>query len=96
MENLIKKMMLLIDVFFVLLLCFVVLLFTMFLNKNVAVCRVGQYEINPHMLAVVTISVFSYIFIIVKISTMEFSEIYNRMVSLLYGGKNLKNRGKKL
>ncbi len=67
------------DVLFVLILCFVVLLTTMFIQRNQPVVGANGYEIGIISLSIVIISVVCYFFFLVKRSKGELKEIVDRV-----------------
>jgi len=64
---------LLFDIFFVLLLCFILLLFTMLLDKGTETARTGSYVVSPLMISFVGISVAAYVYFLLQSGTHEFS-----------------------
>jgi hypothetical protein len=73
-----QTFLLLFDIFFVLLLCFILLLFTMLLDKGTETARTGSYVLSPLMMSFVAISVAAYMYFMLRSSTHEFSCILKR------------------
>ena len=71
------------DIFFVLFLCFALLMFTMILNRGEEMQASGIYVIDPLMLATVIISVLAYLYFMTKTSVRELSSILSSVIDLL-------------
>ena len=84
---------LIIDIFFVLFLCFVLLMFTMILNKDGEMQAAGVYVVDPLMLASVIISVSVYLYFMIKASEREFSSILSDKVVFLSSEHTAKEKG---
>ena len=84
---------LIIDIFFVLFLCFVLLMFTMILNKDGEMQAAGVYVVDPVMLASVIISVSVYLYFMIKTSEREFSSILSDKIVLLSSEHTAKENG---
>ena len=79
MKNNENTFILILDIFFVLFLCFILLLFTLLLNKGGEMQIAGKYIINPTMLAAVITSVFVYLYFMTKASVRELTSILSDM-----------------
>jgi len=79
MKNNESTFILILDIFFVLFLCFILLLFTLLLNRGGEMQTAGKYIINPTMLAAVIISVFVYLYFMTKTSVRELTSILSDM-----------------
>lgn len=84
---------LIIDIFFVLFLCFVLLMFTMILNKDGEMQAAGVYVVDPVMLASVIISVLVYLYFMIKTSEREFSSILSDKIVLMASEHTAKENG---
>ena len=84
---------LIIDIFFVLFLCFVLLMFTLILNKDGEMQAAGVYVVDPVMLASVIISVLVYLYFMVKASERELSSILSDKIVLLSSEHTAKEKG---
>ncbi len=81
------------DIFFVLFLCFALLMFTMILNRGEEMQASGIYVIDPLMLATVIISVLAYLYFMTKTSVREFSSILSDKIVLLSSEHTAKENG---
>jgi len=81
------------DIFFVLFLCFALLMFTMILNRGEEMQASGIYVIDPLMLATVIISVLAYLYFMTKTSVREFSSILSDKVVFLSSEHTAKEKG---
>lgn len=81
------------DIFFVLFLCFALLMFTMILNRSEEMQASGIYVIDPLMLATVIISVLAYLYFMTKTSVREFSSILSDKIVLLSSEHTAKENG---
>ena len=81
------------DIFFVLFLCFALLMFTMILNRGEEMQASGIYVIDPLMLATVIISVLAYLYFMTKTSVREFSSILSDKVVFLSSEHTAKENG---
>ena len=81
------------DIFFVLFLCFALLMFTMILNRDGEMQAAGVYVIDPLMLATVIISVLAYLYFMTKTSVREFSSILSDKVVFLSSEHTAKEKG---
>ena len=81
------------DIFFVLFLCFALLMFTMILNRGEEMQASGIYVIDPLMLATVIISVLAYLYFMTKTSVREFSSILSDKIVLLSSEHTAKEKG---
>ena len=70
-----NPLILILDIFFVLFLCFILLLFTMLLNRDGGMQAADIYIINPAMMAAVVISVVAYLYFMTRASVSELSNI---------------------
>lgn len=73
-----KLLALIFDIFFVLVLCFVVLLVTMIFTKHDHGAVLGRYVIDPKMLVAVVVSITLYLFFMIRTSKRELAEIFER------------------
>ena len=81
------------DIFFVLFLCFALLMFTMILNRGEEMQASGVYIVDPLMLASVIISVSVYLYFMIKASEREFSSILSDKVVFLSSEHTAKEKG---
>ncbi len=93
MKNIENIFVLFIDIFFVLFLCFVLLMFTMILNKDGEMQAAGAYIIDPVMLAAVIISVLAYLYFMTKTSVRELLSILSAQIALLSSEAAAKENG---
>ena len=84
---------LIIDIFFVLFLCFVLLMFTMILNKDGEMQAAGVYVVDPVMLASLIISVLVYLYFMIKASERELASILSSKIVLLSSERTAKENG---
>ena len=71
------------DIFFVLFLCFALLMFTMILNRDGEMQTAGVYVIDPLKFGALIISVFAYLYFMTKTSVRELSNILSSVIDLL-------------
>ena len=71
------------DIFFVLFLCFALLMFTMILNRDGEMQTAGVYVIDPLKFGALIISVFDYLYFMTKTSVRELSSILSSVIDLL-------------
>lgn len=81
------------DIFFVLFLCFVLLIFTMILNKDGGMPSGSVYVIDWVRLATVIISVFVYLYFITRTSMRELSNILSTRAAILSSEHNAEENG---
>lgn len=93
MKNNKNTFMLILDIFFVLFLCFILLLFTLLLNRGGEMQIAGKYIINPTMLAAVIISVFVYLYFMTKVSIRELTSILSGMSGFSSSTKSTEKNG---
>jgi len=93
MKNNNNILVLFLDIFFVLFLCFVLLMFTMILNKDGEMQAAGEYVVDPVMLATVIISVLVYLHFMIKASERELSSILSSKIVLLSSERTAKKNG---
>ena len=84
---------LLFDIFFVLFLCFVLLLFTMLLDKGTETAKAGSYVVSPLMITFVAASVGAYLYFMLRSSKQEFSGILKRYPELQKHNDSIKKQG---
>ena len=84
---------LLFDIFFVLFLCFVLLLFTMLLDKGTETAKTGRYMLSPLMITLVAASVAAYLYFMLRSSTQEFSGILKHYPELHKHNDSRKKQG---
>lgn len=93
MKNNNNILILFLDIFFVLFLCFALLMFTMILNRDGEMQASGIYVIDPLMLATVIISVLAYLYFMTKTSVREFSSILSDKIVFLSSEHTAKENG---
>ncbi len=81
------------DIFFVLFLCFALLMFTMLLNKGEKMQVAGVYIIDPLMLGFVIVSVSTYLYLMTGISMKELSSILSSKIVLLSSKRGAEENG---
>ena len=93
MKNNNNILILFLDIFFVLFLCFALLMFTMILNKDGGMQAAGVYVLDPVMLATVVISVLVYLYFMIKASERELSSILSSQIVFLSSVRIAKKNG---
>lgn len=91
MNNPKNTLVLISDVFFVLLLCFIVLLLTMLLNRNAGIQKTEEYVINPAQLILVVTSTALYLYFMIKSSVKELSNIQKQGFDFSSSEDNIKD-----
>ena len=81
------------DIFFVLFLCFALLMFTMILNRGEEMQASGIYVIDPLKFGALIISVFAYLYFMTKTSVRELSSILSSVIDLLSSETAAKENG---
>lgn len=93
MKNNNNILILFLDIFFVLFLCFALLMFTMILNRDGEMQAAGVYVIDPLMLGTIIISVLAYLYFMIKTSVRELSSILSPHIVLLSSERNAEENG---
>lgn len=88
-----NSLILFIDIFFVLFLCFALLMFTMILNKDGEMQAAGVYVLDPAMLATIIISVLVYLYFMTKTSVRELSSILSSRIVISPSEHNAEENG---
>lgn len=81
------------DIFFVLFLCFALLMFTMILNRDGEMQAAGVYVIDPLKFGALIISVLAYLYFMTKTSVRELSSILSSGIALLSSKTAAKEKG---